>query len=179
MKTKVAERTWKRSMRNLMERRRSGSSSSSAASQSKTADYGSHIRKANIGKSVLDIGCGSMAIKKFLPQGTKYIGIDAFPVSDEVLKMRAEDLRFEDQSFDTVLAFAVLDGLQDLLEALGEMKRVCSGNLLILTGIGIEPDQYHTLMISEELLNSIFSGWRISLKEYLEPKVLLIEYSRE
>lgn len=170
----VTKEIWKERMSNLMNKRASGAYNNGNAD----AVYGL-IRKGFIGKSVLDVGCGGMSIKNYLPEGTKYTGIDAFPINDQVIQMEAEKLWFEDQSFETVYAFAVLDGVQDLGKVISEMKRVCSKNIVILTGVDIEPDQYHTIKIKEAELHTMMEGFELTLRYEVRANVLLKEYTRK
>lgn len=135
-------------------------------------DYAGHIAKCHQGERVLDVGCGHQVIKPFVKG--EYVGIDAFPLSADVTAMKAEEMTFEDKSFDTVYCFAVLDGVEDLNLACKQIKRVCRGNIVILTGIDIEPDMYHTYKITEAFLDETFG--HASLKYWVTDKVLLAEY---
>lgn len=174
---KVPQALWRERMNNLMERRATGTTDSHHL-ENNIADYKSHISKITIGKTVLDVGCGSMALKQHMPKGTAYLGIDAFPISSEVVRMKIEDCYFNDNTFDTLFCFAVLDGCEDLSLALHHMKRICKGNILFLTGVNIEPDKYHTLKITEILLTEQMRPFKVGYREYLAEKVLLIEYKK-
>lgn len=172
----VDEKIWRERMGNLIERRKLITDNHHV--DRRIADYHAHLSKIEIGEYVLDIGCGSMDIKKYLPAGKIYLGIDAFPVSNEVVKMKIEDCYFQDNSFDTLFCFAVLDGLQNLDNALQQMKRVCRKNMLFLTGVNIPPDKFHTLEITEDYLSEQMHPFKVGYKEFLSEKVLLIEYRR-
>jgi len=162
-------------MNNLLERRKAGA----ITSQFKHVDdYKGHINKCYVGKTVLDVGCGSMTIKSCLPQETEYTGIDPFPVSDEVIKMNIEECDFPDNTFETLYAFAMLDNLYDLPKAVEQMKRVCTNNIVILTGVNIPPDKYHTIEIKKEELAELMNPFKIGYIEYLHPKIMLIEFLR-
>lgn len=163
---------WKEKMNNLLERRKTAGHNKSG---SNVSDYASHLSKVSIGMSVLDVGCGDMAIKKHIGEKL-YVGIDAFPVNSFVVGMEIEQCAFPDKSFDTTFCFAVLDGLYDPPKALQHMARVTKKNIVFLTGIGIEPDQYHTYMITEQMLSDNLPGFKVGYKEWLQEKVLLIEY---
>ncbi|MBX7227816.1 MAG: class I SAM-dependent methyltransferase [Chitinophagales bacterium] len=165
---------WSEAMSNLMERRKSGIKSSS---NNKLSDYKSHLSKINIGHYVLDVGCGDMYVKNFIKG--KYTGIDPFPVNDYVIKMMVEELNFNDKAFDTVICFATLDGVKNKEKAIQEMKRVCKGNIYLLTGIGIEPDKYHTFRIDEKDLINSMKPFKVGYKEYLTKNVALIEFNRD
>lgn len=191
---KVSENQWREKMNNLMERRKKASKKPSPPTNNPIADYKKHLSKCFVGRSVLDVGCGSQALKKCLPEGVDYIGLDPFPATNDTLKGTIEegcystissdpevtglDFEFNEKEFETVCAFAILDGSISPAKALRQMKRIAAKNIIILTGIGIEPDQYHTHKITEELLGRELGDWNIGHKEYLAPKVLLIEYIR-
>jgi glycosyltransferase involved in cell wall biosynthesis len=175
--------TWEQKAQNLIDRRAANPKKSNVKVTFSNAlsDYGTHIRKCHIGKNVLDVGCGDQYIKKVLPEGTIYFGMDAYPQSKDVIRGKIEDCDLGDQCVETVYAFAMLDNVQDFKKAIEQMKRVSSKNIVILTGIGIEPDQYHTMKITEEMLYSEMeksAGFVCTYHEYLAPKVLLIEFSR-
>jgi len=97
---------------------------------------------------VLDVACGVGTNLHYLPEDTEYVGID---VSGDVLaaarerladspravtlsEMDAQDLDFEDDSFDTVISSLSTCTFPDPVEALAEMGRVCApeGRILLL-----------------------------------------------
>jgi ubiquinone/menaquinone biosynthesis C-methylase UbiE len=172
--TKVSEKIWNERMANLRERRTKQTISSPIKGVS---EYYTHIRKASmIGKTVLDVGCGSCEIAKHLPDGTLYVGIDAFPISENVLNMQIENCTFDDNQFETVYAFAMLDNVHDLEKTLQQIKRVAFKNVLFLTGVNIEPDMYHTVKITESLLIDNMKPFKVGYMEYLHPQIMLIEF---
>lgn len=88
---------------------------------------------------VLDVACGLATNAQSVPDAAEYVGID---VSIDVLKeaeqhaeglrlgenlreMDAQDLDFEDDSFDTVISSLSTCTFPDPVEALREMGRVC------------------------------------------------------
>ena len=177
---KVSESEWKEAMGNLMVRRASGGSTSKPA-YNIAGDYKRHLTSCKPGKSVLDVGCGHMAIKQYLPKGTQYTGIDPFPCVDGVIKMKMEECSFSDKSFETVVAFAVLDGVNDFDMTMHHIARVCSRNIVILTGVEIPIDKFHTFMISELEIDAALmkQGFKKSYREELgNRKILLLEYAR-
>lgn len=139
-------------------------------------DYNSHIHKCHIGSSALDVGCGLQIIKQHLPPHVAYTGIDPSMMVDGTINMTIEDCNFPDESFDTVYCFATLDGVQDLELTARHMKRVCKDNIVLLTGIDINPDQFHTFNITLEVLDKLFGDMKVGYKEWITNKVLLIEY---
>lgn len=171
----VSKELWKEKMHNLNERRSYEVIKNTVPG---VDDYGLHIRKAfgGVGSNILDVGCGLCIIKNHVSPVTNYVGIDPFPMKEGVIKMEMEDCTFEDNSFDTVYAFAMLDNVYDLKKTLHHIKRVCRKNVLFLTGVNIEPDKYHTLMLTEELLVEEMKPFSVGYKEYFHPKIMLIEF---
>ncbi len=94
----------------------------------------------NSGKDVLDIGCATgeycLELKK---HGLKCTGIDinqsyvtmANKNNVEAYQMDAGDLKFKDNSFDTVLLFEVLEHVTTPEAVLKEAKRVARNNILL------------------------------------------------
>lgn len=171
---KVTEDAHNAAMANLLNRRKSGH----VSKPTPAGDYAAHLRKVKVGRMVLDVGCGDKSLLQHLPDNTAYVGVDAFPVSPDVIKMKIENCYFDARQFDTVFAFAVLDGVRDLSLAIIQMKRVCKNNIVILTGVNIPPDQYHTIEIKEDVLDGLMDGFVRTYREEVEPKVLLLEYTR-
>lgn len=173
---------WLRAMQNLMNRRAVGGNRLGTQGDSiearKIRDYRGHLEKVFIGDSLLDVGCGDMSIARHLKDEVDYTGIDAFPVSPAVIKMEVEEMNFEDEAFDTVICFAVLDGVCDLEKALTQMARVCRKNIVFLTGIGIEPDQYHTYKITEHILVQNLPGFKLGYSEFFTHNVALLEFKK-
>lgn len=194
--TKTTKSKWESATRNLQARRDTGVTDN-AKCDSIVADYYRHMRSfscgMNIGKSVLDVGCGSQSLRKVIEiqhPGVRYVGIDAFPIegieyvvkckieNDKEVEQLANDWQQESGTrlFDTVVCFAALDSMHDLVKATANMKSLAKERVCFLTGIGIEPDQYHTFKITTELLDQLMSGWKVVMSNFLTEKVLLIEY---
>ena len=83
------------------------------------------------GDRVLEVGCGQGHLTKRLAErGVDVVGIDANPSAPEVAEtdrvvcMVAEDLDFEDSSFDSVVAVHSIEHIPPLEEALAEIARV-------------------------------------------------------
>lgn len=173
---KVERNEWLDKMNNLLARRKSARSYTDK-SQNIIADYQKHFEKCELGKSVLDIGCGDMRVKQYCQN---YFGIDPFPINKEVKRFEIETFE-TDETFETVTAFAVLDGVYDLRKAILNMKSLCERNIIILTGIDIEIDEFHTQSINELELNALMltgDKFNQTYREELTPKVFLLEYSR-
>ncbi len=76
------------------------------------------------GKSVLDIGCGSGRLTDFLREkGLEAMGIDPHASGPGCLRASAEELPFEDSSFDAVVSLRSLHHM-DAKAAINEARRV-------------------------------------------------------
>ncbi|MGA7270103.1 MAG: methyltransferase domain-containing protein [Acidimicrobiia bacterium] len=97
----------------------------------------SHLHKVDrllgslAGQHVLEVGCGAGHLTKRLAERkVDVVGIDANPQasdvsgSDLVRTMQAEDLDFDDDSFDVILSVHALEHIPALEAALVEMARV-------------------------------------------------------
>lgn len=80
---------------------------------------------------VLEVGCGQGHLTKALAvRGLNIVGVDANPKavevagSDMIRHMYAEDLRFEDETFDVIISVHAIEHIPPLEEALAEMARV-------------------------------------------------------
>lgn len=177
---KVSVKEWVQATENLNKRRQSsGHADDNRSLDNAIRDYKSHLKKCGVGSSVLDVGCGSQFLRQCLDEGVKYHGIDAFPIVEYTHKLSIEDADktvLSNDSFDTVCAFAVLDNCRDFYLACENMKRIARQNVIILTGIGIEVDQYHTHKLEHEHFDKAFSDWDCTHKEEISPKVWLLCY---
>jgi len=175
---KVDKEIWRERMGNLMARRKGGKPDN-AHSPKAVSNYKRCFEICRLGNSVLDVGCGDRNVKEFCPG--EYLGIDAYPADDSVIKAEIETFDTE-KRFDSIIVFQVLDGLYDLKKAIDNMKLLCTGNIIIQTGFDILADQYHTFEITEKLLNDLMEDgdWFIqTYREELSPKVFLVEYKRK
>lgn len=97
---------------------------------------------------VLDVACGLATNRAVLPESVGYTGIDVSPdmlqraaerhgdlvLGEDLREMDAQDLAFEDDSFDTVISSLSTCTFPDPQAALAEMNRVCrpDGRVLLL-----------------------------------------------
>lgn len=77
------------------------------------------------GKKVIDIGCGYGANKKIVESaGGEWIGVEPFEGGAHTVIGDAENLPFEDNSFDIAIMDAVLEHIPDVGKAFTETARV-------------------------------------------------------
>ena len=142
--------------------------------------YSDCLKKVHIGKTLLDVGCGSQAIKRVVPKETIYTGLDPFPVVDDTVKMMIEQCNFENESFETVVCFAALDYTYDLSKALRQMSRIAACNIVILTYIDIGPKarEGHACAVSlQDLINNL-PDYNLTLKQEIIPNLFLFEFTK-
>jgi ubiquinone/menaquinone biosynthesis C-methylase UbiE len=98
------------------------------------------------GEKILEVGVGTGKNLDFYPAEKKIAAIDFSPrmlskarnrakdkgLSVDLMEMDVQDLRFEDQTFDTIVATFVFCSVPDPLKGLREVKRVCKKNGLII-----------------------------------------------
>lgn len=98
-------------------------------------------RFAGLSGKLLDVGCGEMPYRDFLPEAVEYTGIDvpqanafAMQGNDGVIPFDGLCIPFPDDMFDTVLCTEVLEHTPEPLALLAEIERVLKpGGMLIAT----------------------------------------------
>lgn len=170
---KVDNETWESKLNNLHTR-------SKGISSEHQIDYKSLLKKTYIGKRVLDVGCGTCWLKNMLPKDTVYFGMDAYVKGKDILTETIEDIEVlaDVYNIETIFVFAALDGMRDLNLAFSKMKYLASKNIVILTGVNIEPDQYHTHLITEEFIDNQMRGWKKTTRAQVHPKIIFLEYAK-
>lgn len=170
---KVDQQTWQKKLDNLHSRPKGITSENQV-------DYKNLLKLVSIGKNVLDVGCGTCWLRKLMPIGTEYTGMDAYGkfASDMVVVETIEHSCAPDGFYDTIFVFAALDGMKDIKKAIEQMKRIARNNIVILTGINIEPDLYHTVKITEEFLNAEFQDWKLTVRKQVHEKIIFLEYTK-
>ena len=164
---------WKNKLKNLHTRQK-------GISSEHQIDYKSLLKKVHIGKRVLDVGCGTCWLKNYLPKDTIYFGMDAYVKGKDILTETIEDSEVLENVYnlETIFVFAALDGMRDLKLALSKMQYLSSKNIVILTGINIAPDIYHTHLITEEFLDSQMEGWKKTTRVQVHPQIIFLEYTK-
>lgn len=146
--------------------------------------------------AVLDVGVGAGQLFSALVQSerfTRVVGIDIQrhsnfldPTGDyELIEMNVTNLRFPDNSFDTVVCMEVLEHLepQDFYAALNELRRVCRGALILSVPFE-EPlplPPFHKMRFTSQDLLTLFpaADVRLLLRGSQLPWALIIECCAE
>ena len=145
----------------------------------KVRDYAAHLSKCYVGESLLDVGCGDQFIKKCISPEVRYIGLDAFPISNDTFEGNIEsDEAVKLFEVETICAFAVMDNCQDFDKAIENMKLIATKNIIFLTGVNIEVDRFHTFKLQLSDFDYRFSDWNKTYAEEIVPKVWILEYTR-
>ena len=77
------------------------------------------------GRRVVDIGCGHGRNRALVEQnGGEWVGVEPFEGGAHTVVASAEDLPFEDASFDVAIMDAVLEHIPDVGKAFAELGRV-------------------------------------------------------
>ncbi len=84
-------------------------------------------------KKVVDIGCGYGRNKSIVESlGGEWVGVEPFEGGANTVVGSAEDLPFEDETFDVVIMDAVLEHIPDVGKAFSEVARVLKPNGLFI-----------------------------------------------
>ena len=93
-----------------------------------------------LGKKILEIGCSSGYGIQFLPKGIEYIGVDYDPLIVEVAEEQdwgynedfdwADINTYELGQYDTIIAFEVIEHLDNGLEIVEKLKKHCKRLLI-------------------------------------------------
>ena len=74
------------------------------------------------GSRVLDLGCGRMALRRFLPTGCRYVPADLAQWTDEVIPVDLETGAFPRGSYDVVVILGVLEHLTDPISVIKQAR---------------------------------------------------------
>jgi len=81
--------------------------------------------------TMLDIGCQDLYFYSHLKPTYEITLADYDPIGENIEKQDIQDLDYDDNSFDIVLALEVLEHVPDPIEAISELKRVAKKQLII------------------------------------------------
>jgi SAM-dependent methyltransferase len=101
------------------------------------------LARVPAGARVLDIGAREGGLRKYLPDGVKYQGIDITPefASESVMTRDiSEGIPFPDQSYDFVFCIEVLEHVPNPFAAFGEINRVLRDGGVLIVSV---PNPYH------------------------------------
>jgi len=168
---KVSDSEWKQKANNLTKWRENRTSPPNLDL------YNKIVSMVHVGQSVLDCGCGQRHLANCLPSGTLYTGVDPFPIKGLINEGEwgAEDgLTWRGNKWKTVFMLAALDNVQNVYLALKGLKNLASENIVILTGIGIKVDMFHTHQIDRKDLTDVLG--EPTLEVELSPRLFLFEW---
>lgn len=96
--------------------------------------------KYHIGKNIFELGCTTGYGIQFFPQDIKYIGLDYDPIIVDVAKeqdwgydatfVNADINKYDLGQYDTIIAFEVIEHLDNGLEIVEKLKRHCKRLLI-------------------------------------------------
>ena len=171
---------WLRINKNLRDYRSRGRDKVKKKSPRGKKLYKKYMRDILWGESILDVGCGSKTIESYLPPHVKkYVGLDPFPIKDDVVAVPVEECVFKNKSFDTVMALASLDYTYNLEKALEQINRIAKKNVVIVTGLGKLPDKLHTQTIKMVDLKRGLKNFKLKLKKRIFHTAYLLEFRRK
>lgn len=110
------------------------------------------LARVQSGNAVLDIGSRNGDLKKYLPGGVKYQGMDIAPefaASDILIHDISSGLPFPDASFDFVFMVEVLEHVPSPYHTMGEVRRVLRPEGVYIVSV---PNPYHV----KELIWNLF-----------------------
>ncbi|HXY70634.1 MAG TPA: class I SAM-dependent methyltransferase [Gemmatimonadales bacterium] len=104
------------------------------------------------GAAVLDIGCRDGGLRRFLPPGVRYRGMDITPEfagPDITIRDVSDGIPFPDASFDHVFIIEVLEHVPNPWGALQEIHRVLRPGGVLVVSV---PNPYHVKELIWNLL---------------------------
>jgi len=146
-----------------------------------------------VGEAVLEVGAGTGLSLPLYPRGTTVVAIDISPhmlakakkrVESSKLQnvhlevMDAQDLQFDDNTFDKVVAMYVVPVVSDPKLLIAEMKRVCKpgGDIFIVNHFS---HSHPFIRRCEKFISPLskFIGFRpdLSMEEFIENTALKVE----
>lgn len=172
---KTTHEDWQKKLTNLHTRTK-------GISSEHQIDYKRLLKNVHIGQKVLDVGCGTMWLADYIPDTCYYHGIDAYieesPRGFGFNQVSIEECVGGGEYYNTLFVFAALDGMRDLFTAFQAMKELAFENIVILTGINIEPDLYHTHLITLDFIKEQMDGFKLTYEEFVHPKIVFLEFTK-
>ena len=111
----------------------------------------SYLKKFLQGQSILDVGSGQCFYDEWLHQQNPSLEITAIdcldlepkPSNIGYLRLNLETtLPFSDQSFDTILAFDVIEHIENEAQLISELNRVCKNGGVIIGSVPHDNDKF-------------------------------------
>jgi SAM-dependent methyltransferase len=111
----------------------------------------SYLKKFLQGKSILDVGAGKCFYSQWLHKqndslditAIDYIDLDKIPSDIGYLKLNLEALLpFQDEAFDTILAFDIIEHIENESQLISELSRVCKKNGVLIGSAPHDNDKF-------------------------------------
>ncbi|MGM5480583.1 MAG: class I SAM-dependent methyltransferase [Nanobdellota archaeon] len=139
------------------------------------------IKDSNIIKEndrLLDVGCGTgfsldyFSVKESVGIDPSQGLIDQYKGKQSIMKGCAEDLPFEDNSFDIIISVTAIQNFSNIKQGLSEMKRVGRDRFVITI-----LKRSLTTKLTRKYVKAIFEGFTI--KEIEEEKDIIFLITKE
>lgn len=111
----------------------------------------SYLKNFLQGQSILDVGSGQCFYSQWLHQqnpnlnitAIDYIDLETKPSNIGYLKLNLEStFPFQDQSFDTIIAFDVIEHIENEAQLINELNRVCKSGGVIIGSVPHDNDKF-------------------------------------
>ncbi len=111
----------------------------------------SYIKNFLQGQSILDVGSGQCFYSQWILQqnpnlnitAVDYIDLEQNPSHIGYLKLNLEStFPFQDQSFDTIIAFDVIEHIQNETQLINELNRICKNGGVVIGSVPHDNDKF-------------------------------------
>lgn len=111
----------------------------------------SYLKNFLEGQSILDVGSGLCLYSQWIHQqnpnlsitAVDYIDMDPKPSNIGYLKLNLEStFPFQDESFDTIIAFDIIEHIENETQLVNELNRVCKNNGIIIGSVPHDNDKF-------------------------------------
>jgi ubiquinone/menaquinone biosynthesis C-methylase UbiE len=133
------------------------------------------VEWAGSGSTVLDVATGGGHVARRLREaGCEVVSCDPAPGMEPDVICRAEELPFEDESFDVTACRVAAHHFADVARAVGEMARVSRGLVLVADNLYLDEtveraerlrDPTHVRCYSEGEWRALFEGARLAVED--------------